>query len=44
MANYEVTLYYHTGATVTVSASDEESTIEKAYNKINNKDLLANLQ
>lgn len=44
MAKYEVTLYYHTSATVTVSARNEKEAIEKAYDEIDEDDLLNNLQ
>lgn len=44
MAKYEVTLYYHTSATVTVSAKNEEEAIEKAYNEVSDEELLDNMQ
>ena len=43
MKKYEVTLYYHTSATVIVEAEDEADAIETAYNKVDNDELLANL-
>lgn len=44
MRKYEVTLYYHTSATVIVEAEDEADAIETAYNVVSNKELLQNLQ
>ena len=44
MKTYEVTLYYHTNATVTVKAKNEKEAIEKAYNEVKDEDLLSGLQ
>lgn len=44
MKKYEVTLYYHTSATVVVLAEDEDDAIETAYNKVSNEELLEGLQ
>ena len=41
---YRVTLYYHASVSVEVNAKTEEDAIEKAYDLIDDDDLLANLQ
>ena len=43
MKKYEVTVYYHTSATVIVEAEDEDDAIETAYNTVSNEELLQNL-
>jgi len=44
MKKYNVTLYYHTSADVVVKARNEEEAIQKAYDKVDDDDLLNNLQ
>lgn len=44
MKKYEVTLYYHTNATVVVEAENENDAIEAAYNKVDNNELLEGMQ
>ena len=44
MKKYEVTLYYHTSATVVVLAEDEDDAIETACNQVSDEELLEGLQ
>ena len=44
MKKFKVTLYYHTSATVTVEAEDEDEAKEAAYDQVDDKELLEGLQ